>query len=107
MKIAVLVGNPKPESRTLMIAEGLADRIALLTGGEKSLKVDLADYASQLFKWPCPAIDFLNEAISRVDILIVGSPTYKAAYTGLLKAFLDRYSFNALQGVTAVPLMTT
>ena len=34
------------------------------------------------------------------------SPTYKAAYTGLLKAFLDRYPSEGLAGVTAVPVMT-
>ena len=40
------------------------------------------------------------------DVLVVASPTYKATYTGLLKAFLDRYGANALSGVTAVPLLT-
>ena len=34
------------------------------------------------------------------------SPTYKAAYTGLLKAFLDRYGNDGLAGVTAVGVMT-
>ena len=42
----------------------------------------------------------------RSTILIFASPTYKAAYTGLLKAFLDRYQNNGLAGVTAVPVMT-
>lgn len=32
--------------------------------------------------------------------------TYKATYTGLLKAFLDRYPANGLSGVTAIPVHT-
>jgi FMN reductase len=38
-------------------------------------------------------------------LLVVASPTYKATYTGLLKAFLDRFPHQGLAGVTAVPLM--
>jgi len=30
----------------------------------------------------------------------------KASYTGMLKAFFDRYGNNGLAGVTAVPVMT-
>lgn len=37
---------------------------------------------------------------------MIASPTYKASYTGLLKAFLDRYPTNGLAGLTAVPVFT-
>jgi FMN reductase len=43
--------------------------------------------------------------VAAADVLVAASPTYKATYTGLLKAFLDRYGNNGLAGVTAVPLM--
>jgi FMN reductase len=39
------------------------------------------------------------------DVLVVASPTYKATYTGLLKAYFDRFGTNALAGVVAVPMM--
>jgi FMN reductase len=39
-------------------------------------------------------------------VAVFASPTYKAAYTGLLKAFLDRYGPNGLAGTVAVPVMT-
>ena len=35
----------------------------------------------------------------------VEPPTYKATYTGLLKAFLDWFSQTGLSGVIAVPVM--
>jgi FMN reductase len=40
-----------------------------------------------------------------VDVLVVASPTYKATYTGLLKAFVDRFPPNALAGKVAIPIM--
>lgn len=38
--------------------------------------------------------------------MVVASPTYKASYTGMLKAFLDRYGNRSLASVVAVPVMT-
>ena len=38
--------------------------------------------------------------------LVVASPTYKAAYTGLLKLFLDQFAHDELGGLTTVPMMT-
>lgn len=108
MKIAVVVGNPKPSSRTLRVAESVADVIEKLMPGEPAERqiVDLAEYSSKLFEWPEPTLSELNDAVAAADVVVVASPTYKATYTGLLKAFLDRYPSNGLNGVVAVPVMT-
>jgi FMN reductase len=37
--------------------------------------------------------------------LVVASPTYKATYSGLLKAFLDSFAGGSLAGTTAVPVL--
>jgi FMN reductase len=68
--------------------------------------VDLADHAPRLFDWADPALTEITARVAATDIAVFASPTYKAAYTGLLKAFLDRYGSNGLAGVTAVPVMT-
>jgi FMN reductase len=39
------------------------------------------------------------------DLLVVASPTYKATYSGLLKAFLDRLATGGLSRVAAVPIL--
>jgi FMN reductase len=106
MRIIVLVGNPKPRSRTLAVAELLAARIADVTGAAHERTVDLCEYADRLFHWPDDELAQLSADVASADVLIVASPTYKASYTGLLKAFLDRYQSGGLRGVTAVPLMT-
>jgi FMN reductase len=106
VELSVVVGNPKPQSRTLAVAEAVAQRVAGATGASVARTVDLCEYADDLFRWPHDGLAELNDAVAASDFVVVASPTYKAAYTGLLKAFLDRYANNGLVGVTAVPVMT-
>ncbi|MBL3699347.1 NADPH-dependent FMN reductase [Leucobacter luti] len=105
--ISVIVGNPKPNSRTREIAEELAARVAARTGATAHPTVDLIEHAAALFSWPAPGIDPLLEQLRTATYAVIATPTYKASYTGLLKAFLDRYPAQALAGVTAIPVFTT
>jgi FMN reductase len=106
MRIAVVVGNPKAQSRTLIVATAVANRIAAgLPGEPEILTVDLAEVAGRLFDWGDQEVADLNASVAASDVVVAASPTYKATYTGLLKAFLDRYGNNGLAGVTGVPLM--
>ncbi len=106
MELSIVVGNPKPRSRTLTVAEAVAERVAEATGATVARTVDLCDHAADLFAWPHEGLAALNDAVAASDYVVFASPTYKAAYTGLLKAFLDRYPNNGLAGVTAIPVMT-
>lgn len=105
MKICVVVGNPKPKSRTLEVAVALVNR--MFAGATHDIQViDLVDHESQIFRWPSDEMKDLNEQVASSDLVVFASPTYKATYTGLLKAFLDRYPANGLRGVVAIPLLT-
>jgi FMN reductase len=106
MNLSIVVGNPKPRSRTLAVAEAVAERLAAATGATLGLTADLCEYGGDLFTWPHEELAALNDAVAQSDFVVFASPTYKASYTGLLKAFLDRYPNNGLAGVTAVPVMT-
>jgi len=101
-----VVGNPKPRSRTQHIAELVANRIASAFGARHELTVDLSEYAEDLFRWPDERLAGVSSAVASADVLVVASPTYKGAYTGLLKSFLDRYPNGGLSGVIAIPVMT-
>ncbi|MCW2289635.1 FMN reductase [Leucobacter luti] len=105
--ISVIVGNPKPASRTRQIAEELAARIAAETGAHVHPTVDLIDHSADLFRWPAPELDAIAERLRTSAIAVIATPTYKASYTGLLKSFLDRYPARGLAGVVAVPVFTT
>jgi FMN reductase len=82
-RTAVVVGNPKPHSRTLAAAFHVARE---LTGAEPDLVVDLVS------------------EVGGADLVIVACPTFKGTYTGLLKLFLDRFAVDGIEGV-AVPMM--
>jgi FMN reductase len=69
------------------------------------VEVDLATLAPQLFDWSSPEVADAVDRVGRTTLLVVASPTYKATYTGLLKAFLDRFGTTSLSGVTVVPVM--
>jgi FMN reductase len=100
--VTVVVGNPKPQSRTYLAAKLVAER---LTGAEPDHVFDLVDFGAALLDWSDSGVKAAIETVQASDLLIVASPTFKATYTGLLKLFLDRISGGAMATVTAVPLM--
>ncbi|WP_196807956.1 NADPH-dependent FMN reductase [Mycobacterium sp. 141] len=106
MEVTVVVGNPKPRSRTREIAEAVAKFVTEHNGAQLAPTIDLCDVSELMFRWPNATLEDLGNRLAATDIAVVASPTYKAAYTGLLKAFLDRYGNNGLAGVTAIPVMT-
>jgi FMN reductase len=105
--VGVVVGNPKPASRTLAAAAAVADaavRAAGLADAER-VTVDLAELGPELFDWSSARVRQAVDAVRGCSLAVVASPTYKASYTGLLKAYLDWFSTTDLCGVTVVPLM--
>ncbi|MFT4084277.1 MAG: NAD(P)H-dependent oxidoreductase [Nocardioides sp.] len=103
MNLTVVVGNPKPASRTAEAATLLAHGLAPEAQPEI---VDVITLGPGLLGWGDPAV---TEAVAKAaasDLLIVASPTFKATYAGLLKLFLDQFETGTgLQDVVAVPLM--
>ncbi|HKD88914.1 MAG TPA: NAD(P)H-dependent oxidoreductase [Streptosporangiaceae bacterium] len=107
MNFTVVVGNPKPESRTLGVAlaaaEALADGLSLRAG---PTIVDLSVLARRLLlPEPCAAVEDAADQVLSADLLLVASPTFKGTYSGLLKVFLDRLPYRGLQGTTALPVL--
>jgi len=106
-RVGIVVGNPKPQSRTLTVARAVARAAAAAAELDTAdvVEVDLATLGPQLFDWSDADV---KEAVARIAdtaLLLVASPTYKATYTGLLKSFLDWYGTTGLSGVTAIPVM--
>jgi FMN reductase len=107
VNFVVVVGNPKPESRTLGVAlaaaEALADSLGLPAG---PAVVDLSVLARRLLlPEPSAAVEDATDQVLEADLLLVASPTFKGTYSGLLKVFLDRLPYNGLQNTTALPLL--
>ena len=105
--IGIVVGNPKPRSRTLEVAEAVATAAGDAAGwaGARRIVVDLADLGPHLFDWSSTPVREAVDAIASCRLAVVASPTYKASYTGLLKSYLDWFSSTGLRGVTVIPVM--
>jgi FMN reductase len=102
MRVAVVVGNPKPRSRTLEAAVMVAERLA---GAPPAVVVDVVELGAGLLGWGDPAVADAVAAVRGADVAVVASPTFKASYTGVLKLFLDQVPTDGLAGVAAVPVM--
>jgi FMN reductase len=102
VKLAVVVGNPKPASRTLeagmLIGRSLAD-------DEPAVVVDAVMLGVGLLGFGDEAVAAAVESVRACDVVVVASPTYKGAYTGVLKAFLDQFPTGGLVGSTAFAVM--
>ena len=102
MSVAIVVGNPKPRSRTFQAARLVAER---LTGHAPDLDIDLVDLGAALLDWDDAGVARAVADVQSAELVVFASPTYKATYTGLLKLFLDRFAAGALGGAVAIPLM--
>jgi FMN reductase len=103
--IVGLVGNPRAESRTHGLARTLVNELADALPASAMDEVDLAALGSRVLD---PGDADAAAAVERVlaaDVIVVASPTYKATYSGLLKAFLDRFDTGALGGAAAIPVL--
>ncbi|OLT10411.1 NADPH-dependent FMN reductase [Pseudonocardia sp. CNS-139] len=102
MRTAVVVGNPKPQSRTLAAGVLVAETV---TGAPPDHVFDLVELGAGLLGWGDPAVTAAVETVAGCDVVVVASPTFKATYTGLLKLFLDQVPTAGLAGVVALPVM--
>ena len=106
--VVAVSGNPRPGSRTLVLARAVADELCGRLGlPGPATALDLAPIAHELFADPAPEADRYRGVLAGAAVAVVATPVYKASYTGLLKAFLDRYPSGGLRGVLAVPVVVS
>lgn len=104
--LAVVVGNPRRDSRTTVAARAVADRLLAARSPAPELRViELADLAPELLAADGERRDEAIAAVMDAEALVVASPVYKASYTGLLKAFLDGFGAGSLGGKPCAAVM--
>jgi FMN reductase len=104
VKVIVVVGNPKSKSRTLKVAVALARE--LFSPGERNCQViDLVEHVDDIFDSSSDDLAAISASVAASDLVVFASPTNKATYTGLLKAFLDRYPVNGLSCCAAISVI--
>lgn len=107
MSIVSISGSPSQRSRSAWLLHLAHDRLAESEGGGRFIAVrDLPAGALLAADTDAPLVRDAIEAVHGADLVIVATPIYKAAYSGLLKAFLDLLPQDALRGKTVLPLAT-
>lgn len=96
----------RTRDRGRTVAEGLAARDAELTRVKVDQTIALAEVTDEIFEWSSERFDALTIPLQTATSAIIATPRYKASYTGLRKAFLDRYDAKGLHGLIAVPVFT-
>jgi FMN reductase len=87
------------------LARTLATAVARVIPGAALAEIELASLGSRVLEPDDQSAAAAVEQVVESDLLVLSSPTYKAAYSGLLKSFLDRLDHKGLTGKSAVPIL--
>lgn len=107
MSILTLSGSPSATSKSHRILHQLADELS-----QRGLEVETLDVrelpAEALLRadFNHPSIQRAVDQVARATALVIATPIYKAAYSGVLKTFLDLLPQDGLAGKTVLPLAT-
>jgi FMN reductase len=100
-------GSPSASSRTGKLLRHLDTLLA--AQGHEVIPLDVRTIPAEALlgaDFRHPAIIEATELFARADGIVIGTPVYKAAYSGVLKALLDLLPQYALTGKTVLPLAT-
>lgn len=107
MKIVGILGSPSPSSRSASLMFLARARLQPVASSIDLIAVrDLPAEALLHAQFDHPAIRHALAKVAAAQVVIVATPIYKVAYSGVLKAFLDLLPENALRGKTVIPLAT-
>ncbi|MGD6741524.1 NADPH-dependent FMN reductase [Streptomyces sp. BH106] len=102
-----LSGSPSASSRTGKLLRHLDTLLA--AQGHEVIPLDVRTIPAEALlgaDFRHPAIIEATELFARADGIVIGTPVYKAAYSGALKSLLDLLPQYALTGKTVLPLAT-
>ncbi|ABD69509.1 NADPH-dependent FMN reductase [Rhodoferax ferrireducens T118] len=107
MSVLLIAGSPSERSRSAALLDAVAQRLQFRGVRTERLQIrDLSPQALILADFGNPSISHALGRVAKADVVVVATPVYKAAYSGVLKVFLDLLPQNALAGKTVLPLAT-
>ena len=100
-------GSPSARSRSAWLQQLAQTRLEGRIGPATTLALrELPPAALLLGDARAEPVREALAALAQAQLVIVATPIYKAAYSGLLKTFLDLLPEGALRGKTVLPLAT-
>ena len=107
MSTLLLAGSPSERSRSAALLDAVALRLAVR--GVRAEHLHIRNLTPQALLLADTGHHSIVQAVKQVEdanLLVVATPVSKAAYSGVLKVFLDLLPQSALQGKTVLPLAT-
>lgn len=107
MTILLLAGSPSLPSRSTRLLHHVGERLASL--GHRYTRLHVVDLPAQALlqaDFNNTDIRFAKEQVAQAEAVVVATPVYKAAYSGILKAFLDVLPQDGFSGKLVLPLAT-
>ena len=107
MSVLLIAGSPTERSRTAALLDAVGQRLEKRRVTVDRIRVrDLSPQALLLADFGHPHVLAASAQVANAEVLVVATPVYKAAYSGVLKVFLDLLPQTALKGKTVLPLAT-
>lgn len=107
MSVLLIAGSPSEHSRSAALLDAVAQRLGLRHALIDRLRIrDLSPQALLLADTTHKSVQHALAQIESARAVVVATPVYKAAYSGVLKVFLDLLPQNGLQGKAVLPLAT-
>jgi FMN reductase len=105
--VVAIAGSPSHPSRTYAVLEYAQKILDREQVSHQLFSVrDINAEALLHAQFEHPDIKKITTTVASADALIISTPVYKAAYTGVLKALLDLFPQSALAGKVVLPIAT-
>ena len=105
--VVTLAGSPSYPSRSTAILGHIRAQFEINGFSTEAISVrDLPAEALLHAQFDDPAIQRVITTIESARVVVIATPVYKAAYTGILKALLDVLPQRALAGKLVFPIAT-
>jgi FMN reductase len=107
MNVLLLGGSPSSPSTTWRLLQLLGERLAAL--GHRTVALQVRQLPAEALLHADPDDAVVREAliqVSEADAIVVGTPVYKASFSGVLKTFLDLLPQDGLAGKLVLPVAT-
>ncbi|CAN7327538.1 NADPH-dependent FMN reductase [Acidovorax sp. LjRoot118] len=107
MSALLIAGSPSERSRSAALLDAVAQRLSVRGALVDRIHIrDLSPQALLLADFAHPTVVGAVDQVAQAWVLVVATPVYKAAYSGVLKVFLDLLPQTALKGKIVLPLAT-
>ena len=107
MSALLIAGSPSQRSRSAALLDAVGLRLKRRGASAEHLHIrDLNPQALLLADTGHRSVAQAVRQVQEAGVLVVATPVYKAAYSGVLKVFLDLLPQDALKGKTVLPLAT-